>query len=236
MRNSTDIGENIKRLRERIRAAAARAGRPPDGIACIAVAKGHPPAAVRVAVREGLAEIAENRVQEAVPKAAQLADLSIRWHLVGSLQTNKVRPAVRLFSMIQSLDRIDLARAIQKECEKENRTIDALVQIEPTGEPAKHGVPPEAAAAFVRSLAEFDRIRLRGLMAIGPLTEDREKIRACFRQVRELFQSIRPTQEGGAVWDTLSMGMSDDFEIAIEEGATLLRIGTLIFGPRSPSP
>lgn len=225
------IRQNVQTLHIKIAQACARAGRRPEEVRCVAISKGHPASKVRMAFEAGLTEIGENRVQEASAKFAELADLTIRWHLVGTLQTNKVRPAVSRFAMIQSLDRLDLAQALQKECDRQNRSIEALIQVEATGEPTKHGLRPEAVPDLVRSVKPLGRLRLRGLMAIGPLTADPVKIRSCFRTVGDLFQSLR--QSGvGADFDILSMGMSDDFEIAIEEGSTLIRIGTLIFGPR----
>ncbi len=231
------ILDHLLLLQDRIDRSCARAGRPPASVRCVAVSKGHPAGAVRAAVSAGLADIGENRVQEALDKAPHLSDIAIRWHLVGTLQSNKVRPAVRTFSMIHSLDRPELAAAIQKESERIGRTVDVLIQVEPTGEPAKHGVKPDAALAMAESLGRLPNIRLRGFMAIGPLPvsptpADTAPARACFKTVRELFDQFRKSGRAAEEFDTLSMGMSDDFEIAIEEGATLIRVGTILFGPR----
>lgn len=230
MLNASDISKNIARLRDRIRGACARANRRPDEIRCVAVTKGHPASVVRSAVSAGLADIGENRVQEAIAKADELRDLTIHWHLVGSLQTNKVRQAVRLFATVQSVDRAELALALQKECVREDKHIDVLIQIEPTDESSKHGVRPELARALVENVLGLNRLRLRGVMAIGPLTADEAAIRSCFRTVADLFRDLR--KNTAESFDTLSMGMSGDFEIAIVEGATLIRVGTAIFGER----
>lgn len=229
---SEEIREQVGRLGEKIQKACERAGRRPSEVVCVAVAKGHQSPLIRAAVAAGIADIGENRVQEAQTKSSELSGLPIRWHLVGTLQTNKVRAAVRLFGMIQSLDRIDLARAVQTECEKQNRMMEALIQVEATGEPAKHGLKPEDVPAAAKLLRGMKNIRIRGLMAIGPVTQDLQKIRACFSAVHRLFRSLKDSGDFGQTFDTLSMGMSDDFESAILEGATMVRIGTLIFGPR----
>ncbi|MBI4179117.1 YggS family pyridoxal phosphate-dependent enzyme [bacterium] len=234
--NLIDISRNIATLRQRIRAACERAGRRAEDVRCVAVSKGQAAESIRLAVQAGMTDIGENRVQEAVKKSGELRDLGIRWHLVGSLQTNKVRQALKLFTMIQSLDGRDLATALQAECEKQDRSVDVLLQVEPTGESSKHGVKPEQIEDCLNWIQPFDRLRLRGLMAIGPNTDDPAAIRACFREMARLFRQIRKEGRGGEKFDMLSMGMSSDYELAIEEGATLVRVGTAIFGPRPPAP
>lgn len=233
--HASNFQESIASFIQTVRQVSLRAGRATDDIRIVAVTKGHPADRIHAAVRAGIADIGENRVQEAAAKQASLSDLSARWHLIGSLQTNKVRQAISLFSLIHSVDRIELARAIQSECEKQNKTMDVLIQIESSGESTKHGILPERAGDLSNALKDCSRLNLRGLMAIGPHTEDRARIRDCFRSVRELFGRLRASSPRPELFDTLSMGMSDDFEIAIEEGSTLIRIGTALFGPR-PKP
>lgn len=230
------IQENIRSLQRKIREVCEKAPRPrrPEDIRIVPVSKGHPAPAVRVAVAAGFCEFGENRVQEALAKSNELPDLGVRWHLVGTLQTNKVRQAVRLFGMIQSVDRPELGSALRQECERQGVVKDILIQVEATGEAAKHGVKVDEVMAVAKTLRGFGSLRVRGLMAIGPLTDDRRKTRSCFQLVHDLFQKLRLQGDFGETFDTLSMGMSDDFEIAIEEGSTLIRVGTLIFGPRPP--
>lgn len=230
--NSVAQSDLIELFRRRLSEVCRKAGRPTDQIRCVAISKGQPAESIRAAAAAGFKEIGENRIQEALKKSSNLGDLGIVWHLVGTLQTNKVRSAVNLFSMIQSLDRKELAEAIQKECEKQNRQIDVLIQVEPTGEPGKHGVRPEEIVKMLKALRSYDRLRIRGLMAIGPNTEDSNAVHSCFRNVRRLFTEIQKADGLSDYFDTLSMGMSSDFEIAIEEGATMIRVGTLIFGSR----
>lgn len=226
----TDVEQNIQAFLRRVRTAAAGCGRRAEGIRCVAVTKGHPPSYVMAAVSAGMCDIGENRVQEAVAKIEELSVLNVCWHLVGSLQTNKVRTAVRSFSMIQSVDRENLAREIQRECERQNKIMDILLQVDATDEPSKHGVKPDRICALLASVRNLDRLRVRGIMTIGPFTDDQTKVRNCFHTVRSLFETLRVSAD--ATFDILSMGMSDDFEIAVAEGSTMLRVGTVLFGPR----
>ncbi len=233
MTNATDISTPLALVRGRIESAAARAGRPSRGVDVIAVTKGHPAPFVRVAAASGILDIGENRVQEALEKVEELQDIAVRWHLIGTLQTNKARPAVRQFQMVQSVDRAEIASALKKECDRQNKSLDVLVQVEASGEPTKHGARPDQVPALIDAVLACPRLHLRGLMTIGPLTPESDKIRACFRTVAELFRIIRSGGKAGPSFDTLSMGMSGDFEIAVEEGATMLRLGTALFGARS---
>lgn len=240
----SDIAARLAEVRARIEAAARRAGRDPAGIALVAVSKSVEPARIREAFACGQRLFGENRVQELVAKVQELADLSapagsagaggqLEWHMIGHLQRNKVRHAVRHITMLHSLDSLPLAEEIDRQLQKLGRRLDVLVEVNTSGEPTKFGVAPEGAPALVKGAARFDTLRLVGLMTIGPNTTDTEAVRRSFRALRELRDRLR--DEGLVVPEFvhLSMGMSGDFEVAIEEGATLVRVGTAIFGPRS---
>jgi hypothetical protein len=220
-----DIRTNLERVRERIARAAERAGRRPDDVLLVGVSKTVEAGRIRAAMTAGLAALGENRVQEARGKIAELGRL-VPWHLVGHLQTNKVREALELFDVIHSVDRIDLARELDRRARAAGRRIDVLAQINIAQEPSKGGWPPEAVETAVEALAALAGLRLRGLMTIPPAVERAEDTRGWFRALRKLAE-----RHGLA---DLSMGMSGDFEVAVEEGATMVRVGTAIFGPRPP--
>jgi PLP dependent protein len=228
----TRIADNCRRVLERIDAIARRADRDPSGIALIAVTKTVGPDGVREAFAAGLRRFGENRAQELARKLASLDDLAAEWHFIGRLQTNKVRAVAPACALIHSVDRIDLARRIG-ECASEQTPLPVLVQVNTSGEASKSGVDPGATAALLDDLAQVPGIRVDGLMTIGPLTDDARAIRAAFRRLREELERARAAGRPRAPLRHLSMGMSSDFEIAIEEGATLLRIGGAIFGPRA---
>lgn len=220
-----DIRANLERVRERVARAAERAGRRAEDVLLVGVSKTVDVARIRAAVAAGLGALGENRVQEARDKITELGR-SVQWHLVGHLQTNKVRDALELFDVIHSVDRIDLARELDRRARSRGKTIDALVQVNVSGEPTKSGWPPEAVETAVGAIASLAGVRLRGLMTIPPMVDRPEDARAWCRMLRKLAE-----RHGLA---DLSMGMSADFEIAIEEGATMVRVGTAIFGPRPP--
>lgn len=225
------VRENLERLEERIAAACARAGRERSEIRLIAIAKTKPAELVNEAIAAGITDIGENRVQEAVAKKP-FVSTGCRWHLVGNLQTNKVKRAVEIFDMIQSVDSHRLAFELQKRCEQVNREMPVLIEVNTSGEPTKHGVSPEELPALVRVVTELPRLNLEGLMTIGPglAIEDPEASRRCFRMLRQL--AIECRERFGIPLSELSMGMTSDFEVGIEEGATMIRIGTAIFGAR----
>lgn len=225
------IIERISKVRERIRAAAERAGRNPEEIELVAVSKGFPANAIREAVDAGVTKIGENRVQEAEPKITALGPIC-EWHMVGHLQTNKVKKALQLFDVIQSVDSLHLAEEIQKRAGMMDRRVPVLVEVNTSGEPSKSGFSPEQTLAAIRLLARLDRLQIRGLMTIGPLTDDEQAIRRSFRTLRQLRNVIAQEQIDGVQMNVLSMGMTDDFEIAVEEGSTMVRIGRAIFGER----
>jgi PLP dependent protein len=220
-----DIRSNLERVRERIARAADRAGRRPEDVLLVGVSKTVDVGRIRAALAAGLTALGENRVQEARGKVAELGRAAA-WHLVGHLQTNKVRDALELFDVVHSVDRIDLARELDRRARARGRPVDAFVQVNVAVEPSKGGWPPEAVETAVEALTSLAGLRVRGLMTIPPAVERPEDARGWFRALRKLAE-----RHGLA---DLSMGMSGDFEVAVEEGATMVRVGTAIFGPRPP--
>ena len=226
------IPENIERIRQRIALACNRAGRNPSEITVVAVSKTFSGAMIREAVRAGLHDIGENYVQEMLGKKEELAGEDIRWHFIGHLQSNKVKYIVEWVHLTHALDNGSVARELDKRAEKAGRILDLLVEVNTTGESSKFGVQPERAIQFVRDLAAYRNIRIAGLMTIGPFLPDPEASRPMFRQLRLLKDQIAALGQSNVSATHLSMGMTGDFEVAIEEGATLVRIGTAIFGSR----
>jgi PLP dependent protein len=227
------IASAVAAVREQIRRAAARAGRSPDEITLVAVSKTHPPDAVRAAFAAGVRDFGENKVQEALPKIEALADLAaqgLRWHLVGHLQTNKARRAVTAFDRIHSVDSAGLAARLERAAAELGITVSVLVQVELAGEETKSGLSESAVLPALEAMRPFGQLRLAGLMTLPPYSEDPETTRPYFRRLRAMrdFAAERGLLQGRE----LSMGMSGDFEVAIEEGATIVRVGTAIFGER----
>src|SRR5215510_482666 len=220
-----DIRSNLERVRERIARAAERAGRRPEDVLLVGVSKTVDVPRIRAALAAGLTALGENRVQEARGKVAEIGR-GPAWHLVGHLQTNKVRDALELFDVVHSVDRIDLARELDRRARARGRPVDALVQVNVAVEPSKGGWPPEAIETAVDALTALPGLRVRGLMTIPPVVDRAEYARGWFRALRKLAE-----RHGLA---DLSMGMSGDFEAAVEESATMVRVGTAIFGPRPP--
>ena len=223
------LAENLDLIQQRIRAACERAGRAPDSVTLLAVSKTHPPETIREAADCGQWLFGENKIQEAKAKIP-LCPGKCRWHFIGHLQSNKIRDAVELFEMIQGVDSLALAREISKRCEQASKRMPILLEVNVAGEASKFGCKPEQLMAEFNELNALPKIEIHGLMAIPPYTTDPEKARPYFRRLRELKE--RAESVLGAPLPHLSMGMSGDFEIAIEEGATLVRIGTALFGPR----
>lgn len=224
-----DIAANIASLRERIAAASARAGRDPASVTLMAVSKNQPPDAVRAALDAGLMCFGENRVQEAKAKIP-LCPNRAQWQMIGHLQSNKCRDAVALFSMIQSVDSLALALELNQQCEKAAKTMPILLEVNVAGEGTKFGYRPAALLAEFGELSKLPRLEIHGLMTIAPYTPTPERVRPVFHRLCELKAECE--QLLGAPLPQLSMGMSGDFEVAIEEGATLVRIGTALFGAR----
>jgi pyridoxal phosphate enzyme (YggS family) len=227
------IAESLDIIRGRIAGACTRAGRDPSGVTLVAVSKTFPAGHVREALGAGVADFGENYVQELLDKHASLAESPIRWHFIGHLQRNKVRFIVPWIAMIHAVDGAGLAREIDTRARASRRAVDCLVEVNTTGEGSKFGVQPEQALALVREMRDLRSIRVNGFMTIGPFLPDPEGSRPMFRRLRELRDEARALRQENAPMEHLSMGMTGDFEVAIEEGATILRIGTAIFGKRT---
>ncbi len=217
------LAERLESVRLRIAGACLRSGRAPDEITLVAVCKGFPPHAVRAAVAAGLRHLGENRVQEAEAKRSLLTDLppDVVWHMVGHLQTNKVKTALGLFDIIQSVDSLNLAEAISR---RALRPVPVFLEVNVAGEASKYGFSPDELPSASHAIARLPNLEVRGLMTVAPLAADPQEVRPVFRRLRQLAQSLDLPE--------LSMGMTDDFEVAVEEGATHLRIGRAIFGER----
>jgi len=226
------ISANIESVRGRIAAACRRAGRRPEDITLVAVSKTFPAERIREVVRAGVSDIGENYVQEVLPKREALAGEPIRWHFIGHLQSNKAKSIAAWVTMVHALDSQALAQELDARAARANRTIDALVEVNTTGEQSKFGISPDQVLPFVRSLEGFPHIRICGLMTIGPFLPDPEGSRPMFRRLRELRETLARHSQQNLDPVHLSMGMTGDFEVAVEEGATLLRIGTALFGSR----
>ena len=227
------IAERVAAVRERIARAAERARRDPGAVRLVAVSKTQPIEAVREAFAAGVRDFGENRVQEAEPKIAASGDLvaaGASWHLVGHLQSNKARRAAALFGLVQSIDSLDLATRLARAGEESGRTLRGLVQVDLAGEATKFGLPEAELVGMLRALRGRPGLRLEGLMLVPPLLDDPEAVRPFFRRLRELRD--RALGEGLVAAGEMSMGMSHDFEVAIEEGASMVRVGTAIFGER----
>ncbi len=227
------LAERFADVRNRLETAARRAHRSPEGITLIAISKTQPPEIVKSALELGLTEFGENRVQEAEAKIAEVGRNAARWHLVGHLQGNKAHRAVSLFDLIHSLDSAALARRLERLCVTEEREeLPVLVQIDLGGEETKTGIDPHKLPELLEALRDCERLRLLGLMTLPPYFEDPECARPYFKALRELRDELKLQSHFGERAGELSMGMSHDFEIAIEEGATMVRVGTAIFGER----
>jgi pyridoxal phosphate enzyme (YggS family) len=222
------IRDRFLRVQDRIHAATVRAGRDASSVTLVAVSKAIPVDAIRQAVEAGVTILGENRVQEARDKIAVLPGLST-WHLVGHLQTNKARLAVQLFDLIHSLDSLKLAQALDRYGQELAKPVRCLIEVNLGGEESKSGMTEDGVRPLLEAAAGFRHLRIEGLMALPPFLPDPEQIRPFFRRLRTLRDKLR---DEGFPLGELSMGMTHDFEVAIEEGATLVRIGTAIFGPR----
>jgi len=223
------FAENLESIRQRIAEACARAGRDASAVTLLAVSKTHPPETIREAVEAGQLLFGENKIQEAKAKIPGSPGRA-RWHFIGHLQSNKVRDAVLLFEMIQGVDSLSIATEISKRAEQAAKTMPILLEVNVAGEGSKFGYQPEQLLAELEQLNKLPRIEIHGLMAIPPYTPVPEKARPYFQKLREL--KGRAEEILGAPLPHLSMGMSGDFEVAIEEGATIVRIGTALFGER----
>jgi pyridoxal phosphate enzyme (YggS family) len=226
------ISERLAEVRGRIDAAARSAGRDPASIRLVAVSKTFPIDLIRGAYDAGQRDFGENRVQEGLQKIAASADLSIRWHLLGHLQTNKARKAASAFAMIQSVDSVELLHKLDAAAVEAGQAPELLIQVDLAGEATKHGAPPSEVPRLLEAAGACRAARVVGLMTLPPAPDTPEDSRQWFRRLRDLRDSWRASGVPASMLRELSMGMSDDFEVAVEEGATLVRIGTAIFGSR----
>lgn len=224
------LGARIARVRERMAQACARVGRDPSEVRLLLATKTVPVERIRFAVEAGAHLLGENRIQEALGKFRDVPEAE--WHFIGHLQTNKVRQALEFAKMIHSVDRPSLVEAIDARLREQGRRLDVLLQVNTSYEASKFGVEPAGALELARFAAKHDTLRVRGLMTIGPLSDDLDRVRRAYRLLRELRDELQGTLGDLPI---LSMGMSGDFELAIEEGATLVRVGTTVFGPRGTS-
>lgn len=228
-----ELRERLDAVNRRIEMAARAAGRAPEDVLLIAVSKTHPPHILQEAIDAGARNLGENRVQEAEAKIVELGRERVRWHLIGHLQANKARRAVQLFDMIHSLDSASLARRLERLCADEGRDeLPVLIQVDLAGEETKTGASESELPELVEAVTACERLRLRGLMTLPPFLEDVERVRPFFRRLRELRDEVQSRGSFGDRSGALSMGMSHDYEVAIEEGATMVRVGTAIFGTR----
>jgi PLP dependent protein len=223
----------LARIRMQIEAAALKCGRLPQDVTLIAISKTHPASLVRKVIELGATDVGENRVQEAEQKINEVGRNAVRWHLVGHLQANKARRAVQLFDVIHSLDSLELARRLDRLCGEEGREdLPVLIQVDLSHEETKSGIDESQLSELVDSLKGLERVQLVGLMTLPPFFDEPEQARPFFRRLRELRAELASKGAFGEGKGELSMGMTNDFEVAIEEGATMVRVGTAIFGQR----
>ncbi len=231
MKIKEEIRKNYLKILENIQKTCEKIGRSPDEIKILGAAKKQSSEKVKIAFELGVKLIGENYVQEAEKKISELKDLSIEWHFIGRLQTNKVKKAITLFSLIETLDRKKLAQEIQKQAEKNNLIVPVFIEVNIGKEPTKGGVEPEKLEEFIEEIKDLNRIKIKGLMCLPPYEKDPEKVRPYFKKMRELFEKIKPYMD--SEFKELSMGTSNDYCVAIEEGATIIRIGESLFGKRT---
>lgn len=228
-----NIRANLDAVRDRIASACRRAGRHPLEVRLLPVSKTVDERRIRMAYAAGCRAFGENKVQEACAKGAAMADLGIRWSVIGHLQTNKAKYVARFAVEFQALDSLKVAEALDRRLQKEGRGLDVLIQVDSSGEASKYGLAPEEVREFLRQLPAFAALKVRGLMTLAVLSAELEWVWACFSLMRTLRDQLRQEVPAGVALDELSMGMSGDFEIAVEEASTMVRIGQAIFGPRT---
>jgi len=227
------VAENVEFIKNRIREVCLRCGRKPEDVLLLGVSKTFGIDEIREAVSAGVFDIGENYTQELKEKRSLLNDDRVRWHFIGHLQSNKVKYIADYVHLIHSVDNVRVAEEIQKRAGSLGRSLDVLIEVHTTDEATKFGVLPEKTLELIKSLAAFDHIRVRGLMTMGPFSDNPDDSRPSFRELADLAKRIEREGIGNVSMQHLSMGMSHDFEVAIEEGATIVRIGTSIFGKRS---
>lgn len=223
------IAQRLDTVRARITLAEKHAGRPPGSVQLLAVSKTRPAEEIRAALQAGQIRFGENYLQDALPKIEALADNTIEWHFIGPIQSNKTRDIALHFAWVHSVDRLKIARRLSEQRPEELPPLNICLQINISGEDSKSGVMPEEAGSLAQAISGLPRLRLRGLMTIPAVAADKARQRIPFSRMRDLYESLN---QQGLQLDTLSMGMSNDFEVAIEEGATIVRVGSAIFGPR----
>jgi pyridoxal phosphate enzyme (YggS family) len=227
------MSEEVASIERRTRRLLAEV---PAGITVVAAAKTRDATEIHAAIAGGARIVGHNYVQEAHAVIEALGRDAATWHMIGHLQRNKAKDAVRLFDAIQTVDSLRLAERIDRECSKIRRIMPILIEVNSGREPQKKGVPPEETVAFVRELADLRFVRIEGVMTMGPLVADPEELRPIFRETKRLFDELARLALPDVQMETLSMGMSDSYRVAIEEGATMIRLGTVLFGPRHPDP
>lgn len=226
---------HLDSVRAKITAAAQRAGRDPGDVRLLPVSKTVPEQRLREAIKAGCHQLGENKVQEAKRKAENLADLDVSWSVIGHLQTNKAKDVVSFASEFQALDNSRVAQALDRRLQSDGRSLDVFVQVNTSHEEQKYGLPPEDVISFLRELPSYETLKIQGLMTLALFTTDTERVRQCFRALADLRDQIRQTDPDLIGPGLLSMGMSGDYEVAVEEGSNCVRVGQAIFGARAKS-
>ncbi len=227
-----EIKTNFEAVKKRIAETCIKVGREPSSVRLLPVTKTVSAERLRIAYAAGCHEMGENKIQEAREKSEVLSDLHIKWSIIGHLQTNKAKYLARFANEFQALDSLKLAEELDKRLQREGRAIDVYVQVNSSGEASKFGLAPESVRDFVMQLPNFSSLRIKGLMTLAVFSTDHDRVRACFVRMREIQAMLRQEAPAGLSFDELSMGMSGDYELAIEEGATVVRVGQAIFGKR----
>lgn len=227
-----EIKTNLVAVKQRIADTCERIGRDPFSVRLLPVTKTVPAERLRIAFAAGCHEMGENKIQEAREKSEALRDLNIKWSIIGHLQTNKAKYLARFANEFQALDSLKVAEELDKRLQSEGRAIDVYVQVNSSGEASKFGLAPEDVRAFVSQLPNYSSLRIKGLMTLAIFSTDHDRVRQCFIKMREIQNMLRQEAPIGLSFDELSMGMSGDYELAIEEGATVVRVGQAIFGKR----
>lgn len=228
-----EIKKNLQSIHQRIKQACEQSGRNPKEVSLLLATKTVPIEKIQVAIDAGETLLGENKIQEALSKQAGLQhDSSLNWHFIGHLQTNKVKDVLKFATCIQSVDRMKLANKLDERLRQEGRSIDILVQVNTSYEESKFGIKPEEAIPFIQEVSKLDTLRVKGLMTIGLFTDDKHKVRKCFRLLKDIQTKVKEMNIPNVEMGVLSMGMSGDLEIAIDEGATMIRVGTAVFGKR----
>jgi len=227
-----EIKKNLATVKQRIADTCQRIGRDPSSVRLLPVTKTVPAERLRIAFAAGCHEMGENKIQEAREKSEALQDLDIKWAIIGHLQTNKAKYLARFANEFQALDSLKVAEELDKRLQNEGRAIDVYVQVNSSGEASKFGLPPEEVRAFVQQLPNYSSLRIKGLMTLAIFSTDHDRVRECFVKMRDIQAMLRQEAPAGLSFDELSMGMSGDYELAIEEGATVVRVGQAIFGKR----